>query len=91
MNRDWRPLTLITQLGVTMAVSIVGSLLLGLWIDGHFGAKPWATLVLALLGILGGSVAVYQMVADAINSAADQGHAESGESVEPIDERKENE
>ncbi len=80
MNRDLRPLALVTQLGVTMAASIVLSLLLGIWIDNTFNTKPWATLVLAIAGIVLGSVAVYRMVAQAIDAAVEAGDIEADQS-----------
>ncbi len=41
-------------LGAELAFSIVGLTLLGLWIDHHFGTGRTATLIGALLGIVGG-------------------------------------
>jgi F0F1-type ATP synthase assembly protein I len=91
VKRDWQPMTLVTQLGVTMAVSIVLCLLLGLWIDSHFGTRPWATLALSLIGILAGSVAVYRMVSEAIDAAADPRQTDAGRSEQSRERRKENE
>lgn len=91
MKRDWQPLTLVTQLGVTMAVSIVLSLLLGLWIDNTYGTKPWATLVLAILGIVGGTVVVYRMVSEAIAAAAGDGDVAPSNTEDSRERRKENE
>ena len=69
MNRDWRALALVTQVGLTIVVSLTLSLLLGLWIDDRLGTKPWATLVFTLVGIVVGSFSVYRMVAAAIVAA----------------------
>ncbi len=69
MRQDWGPLALITQLGVTLVGSILLGLVLGLWIDGHFGTKPWAMLILSLVGIFAGSFAVYRLVSASIEEA----------------------
>lgn len=69
MNRDWRPLALVTQVGLTIVVSLILCLLLGLWIDDRFGTKPWATLIFTLVGIVVGSYSVYRMVSEAIVAA----------------------
>jgi ATP synthase protein I len=75
MRPGWAgPLALITQLGLTIVVAIVLGLVLGLWVDSHFGTKPWGTLILSLLGILAGSFGVYRLVATSIDQAvADRG------------------
>ena len=75
MRPGWAgPLTLITQLGLTIVVAIVLGLVVGLWVDSHFGTKPWGTLILSLLGILAGSFGVYRLVATSIDQAvADRG------------------
>jgi ATP synthase protein I len=70
MGQGWGgPLALITQLGLTMVGSIILGLVLGLWIDAHFGTKPWGTLVLSLLGIILGSIVVFRLVAQSIDQA----------------------
>lgn len=92
MHRDWRPLALVTQVGLTIVVTLVLCLLLGLWIDNRFGTKPWATLVLTLVGIVAGSVSVYRMVSEAIAAAAaEQREPGSGRSGQSRKRRKENE
>ncbi len=40
-----------TQVGCGTIVVILGALALGLWIDHHFGTRPWATLTLILSSI----------------------------------------
>lgn len=74
MRRGWGPVALITQLGVTMVGSILLGLVLGLWIDAHFGTGPWATLILSLIGIAAGSIAVYRLIAASIEEAVEQRH-----------------
>ncbi len=66
VGRNWRPLALVTQLGFTVAASLVLSLLLGLWLDNHFGTGPLFVLVCSLVGILIGTFGVYRLVTQAI-------------------------
>jgi len=74
MRQDWGPLALITQLGLTMVGAIVLGLLLGLWLDAHFGTKPWGTLILSLVGIGAGSVGVYRLISASIEQATEARH-----------------
>ncbi|MBI4320081.1 MAG: AtpZ/AtpI family protein [Chloroflexi bacterium] len=69
MNQDMRPWGLLLQLGWTISISIVGSLLLGIWIDRTLGTTPAGILLFSLLGIMLGSVAVYRQVVKAIAAA----------------------
>ncbi len=72
MRRDWGPIALISQLGLTMVGSILLGLVLGLWIDAHFGTRPWATLILSLLGVAAGTIGVYRLVTTSIQEAVEQ-------------------
>lgn len=40
--------------GFQLAISVVGGLLLGSWIDGRFKTTPWLTLIGLLIGSIGG-------------------------------------
>src|SRR3989337_1949074 len=66
--QDMRPWALLLQLGWTISLSIVGSLLLGIWIDRTFGTPPAGILFFSLFGIIIGSVAVYRQVVKAIST-----------------------
>lgn len=72
MNRDLRPLTLITQVGLTVAVTLVISLLAGLWLDNQFGTKPLLTLVLALFGIIASTISVYRTMSASIAHSVEE-------------------
>ncbi len=72
MKQDWRPLALVTQLGLTVVTSLVLSLLLGLWLDSLLGTKPLLTLVFSLIGIMAGTVGVYRLITQAIAEATSQ-------------------
>jgi ATP synthase protein I len=77
MRHDWGPLALISQLGLTMVGSILLGLVLGLWIDAHFGTSPWATLILSLLGVGAGAFGVYRLVARSIEEAMEERRGQS--------------
>lgn len=62
-------LALITQLGLTVVISILVGVVLGLWVDAHFGTRPWGILVLSLFGVLVGSAGVYRLVVTSIDRA----------------------
>ncbi len=62
-------LALITQLGLTVVLSILVGVVLGRWVDTQFGTGPWATLALSLIGILAGSAGVYRLVVTSIDQA----------------------
>ena len=68
--RDWRPLSLVTQLGLTVVTSLVVCLLLGLWLDGVFNTRPLLTLGFSMLGVLIGTIGVYWFVTRAIAETA---------------------
>ena len=70
MGESWAGLlALVTQVGVTVVVSLVTGLFGGLWFDAHFGTKPWGILCFSLLGIVVGSFAVYRIVSRSIDVA----------------------
>ncbi len=43
----------------------IGPLLLGIWIDRTAGTSPFATLCLMLVGVFGGTIAMYRIIKDA--------------------------
>lgn len=68
---------LVSYLGLTLALSIVFGLVLGLWVDATFGTKPWAAVVFSLLGISAGIYGVIRLVSASI----DQATAERGQNA----------
>ncbi|MCL5265041.1 MAG: AtpZ/AtpI family protein [Chloroflexi bacterium] len=85
MNRDLGPWALLLQLGWTIALSLVGSLLVGIWLDQTLHTSPLGVLFFSLLGIIIGSVAVYRQVVQAINAAAEEQPPRHDRKVEPED------
>ena len=58
-------LDLVFQLSVLLFVMTVGPLLLGIWIDRAANTSPFATLCLILVGVFGGTIAMYRIIKDA--------------------------
>lgn len=54
--------TLISQLGLTLAVPIILGALAGHWIDGKLGTGMIFFVLLLLLGLVGGFVGAYQQI-----------------------------
>lgn len=67
-----RPWALVTQLGVSMSLSIVSGLVAGIWIDNKLGTAPLATLICSLIGIAVGTFSVYRLVVSSIYSAEER-------------------
>lgn len=44
--------SLLSQIGITMGVCILGCSLLGLWIDKKIGTRPIFTLIFIVIGVL---------------------------------------
>jgi len=53
-------------LGVEFAAAMVGFVLVGLWVDYHWGTRPWGVLVGAMLGMIGGG---YNMLRQSLRAA----------------------
>lgn len=78
-----RPLVLATELGVTMGlmtvVTVLVGLFLGSWLDRQLGTRPIATLVFILLGVLSGFLGTLNLA----RSAARELNAAAAARVEP--------
>lgn len=55
-----RALGLMTQLGLSMAVSVAIGVLLGHWLDGKLGTSPW----LLILGCVIGAASAFNVLYD---------------------------
>jgi len=42
------------SLGFELVCAVAGFVLVGVWIDRHYGSGPWGTLVCLCLGLIGG-------------------------------------
>ena len=62
MRDTWSGLALFFQLSALTLGAILGPLLLGVFLDRTLSTAPFITLCLSMLGILGGTVAIYRIV-----------------------------
>jgi F0F1-type ATP synthase assembly protein I len=76
--------------GLELAGATAGLALIGYWLDGRFGLRPWGTVIGAIIGLVGGLynlireslAAVREAQADdrsARDEAASKEHGEDGE------------
>lgn len=54
LGEAYRQLAPYMGLGTELAASVVGMLLIGYFLDKHFGTSPWLLLVGAAAGLIGG-------------------------------------
>jgi F0F1-type ATP synthase assembly protein I len=55
-------LGLLTHIGLTMTICIVGCLFLGKFLDEKFGTAPWLMLVFILLGVASALYSLFKIV-----------------------------
>ena len=68
-NRVWAEnLVLVSQLGLTMAGSIVFCFFVGLYLDKWLGTKGLFVVLSILAGVVGGGVTVYRRITDVTKS-----------------------
>ncbi|MBW1649186.1 MAG: AtpZ/AtpI family protein [Deltaproteobacteria bacterium] len=62
-NRDWAEnLSIITQLGLTMAGCVLFCFFVGRWLDNIIGTKGIFITIFILFGIIGGGNTVYRQI-----------------------------
>jgi len=62
IDNPWRAITLVTLIGVDMAVCVIGGVLLGKYLDGFFATNPLFLMVGLLAGLGIGVYSVYRIV-----------------------------
>ena len=78
-NGDVLPtLAAVGQFGLIMAGSTAGGLLAGRYLDRLFGTNPVLTLLLTLVGAVGGMVAVYRLAMRAVSDRPGRREQEDG-------------
>ena len=65
--RQWGEAVNLLSIGIFLAVSIMGGLGIGLWLDSIWGTKPLIMLIGLFLGISIGVYSTYQTIAPMIN------------------------
>ena len=61
-SNTWTALALLGQVGLTIVISMLIGLGIGLFIDRQFNTAPIATLIGLLLGLAAGVYGVYRLV-----------------------------
>ncbi len=61
-ENPWSAFALVGQVGLTISLSMLAGIGVGLLIDNHFGTRPVATLIGLLLGLAAGVYGVYRLI-----------------------------
>ena len=79
-NRAWAEnLTIVMQLGLTMAGCIVFCFFIGLQLDKWLGTKGVFVTIFTILGVIGGANVAYRQVMEIIrDKEKDRRHSENG-------------
>lgn len=78
-RKTFQTLALVTQLGLTMVVSIGMASALGIWLDRRFGTS-WITIVMFVLGVVAGVQSVWRMIKKIyVDGEQDKERGSSGE------------
>ncbi|MGZ0051732.1 AtpZ/AtpI family protein [Brevibacillus gelatini] len=62
IDNPWRAITLVTLIGVDMAVCVIAGVLLGKYLDGLFATNPLFLMVGLLAGLGIGVYSVYRII-----------------------------
>jgi len=60
--KDFRALALATEIGLGLAILVLGFAYLGFWLDGRTGKSGLFTVIFLLLGIASGFFYAYNML-----------------------------
>ncbi len=71
-NRVWAEnLTIVMQIGLTMAGCIVFCFFVGLYLDKWLGTRGIFVSIFTVLGVIGGGVTVYRQIMEVIEDKRD--------------------
>jgi len=71
-NRVWAEnLTIVMQIGLTMAGCIVFCFFVGLYLDKWLGTRGIFVSIFTVLGVIGGAVTVYRQIMEVIEDKRD--------------------
>lgn len=62
IDNPWRAITLVTLIGVDMAVCVIAGVFLGKYLDGLFATNPLFLMVGLIVGLGIGVYSVYRIV-----------------------------
>ena len=65
-GKDRRTTLRLSGMGFEFAAAVIGFVLVGYWIDRHYGCRPKGVLIGAALGILGGG---YNLIRTALQAS----------------------
>lgn len=63
-SETFRAIAYFSQIGVTMAASVLVGVLLGKYLDGLLGTSPWLLLIFSFLGVGAALRALFKMPND---------------------------
>ena len=66
--KELGPVLLVTQLGLTIAGSILFCLLIGFYLDKWLNTKPVFIIIFILLGVVGGGYQAYRQIMETIKT-----------------------
>lgn len=72
--------------GIEFGSAVIGATLLGVWIDHYYGTGPKATLILGLVGLVGG---MYNFVRSSIRQFREQSREEQGREEQSREDSRE--
>ena len=71
-NRAWAEnMTIVMQIGLTMAGCIVFCFFVGLYLDKWLGTRGIFVTIFTVLGVIGGGVTVYRQIMEVIEDKRD--------------------
>jgi len=56
-------------MGAELAAAVLGFVLIGIWIDRHYGTHPWGVLICAVSGLIGGLYNFFRSSLKAIDAS----------------------
>ena len=72
-NRPWAEnLTIVMQIGLTMAGCIVFCFFVGLYLDKWLGTGGIFVTIFTILGVIGGGVTVYRQIMEVIEDSSNE-------------------
>ena len=76
-NRVWAEnLSIVMQIGLTMAGCIVFCFFIGLYLDKWIGTRGIFVTIFTILGVIGGAVTVYRQIMEIVEDKSD--HPDNG-------------